>query len=168
MNEFRRLIELQSTHRFPVVAHYGPGLPETEIKARAAQHAFDLAEEAISLYATVNGSTRDDQCPMHDLWVFPNYYMLDLDEALLTARYLLDNDPAWLPGWLPVFSSGGAAFVLCDERGRILKSSPESAEPSAVLGDEIRAFVSLLVQNFERGNIRKSSEGVMEWVSRPW
>jgi len=168
MRAFERLIALQSKLGLPVVHHYAPGLSDAEIDVRLMRYSFEACDGFKSLYNAANGSTKNDQCPMYDLWVIPGYYMLELDEALGTAAYLARSDPDWLPGWLPLFSSGGASLIVCNAKGHVLRSSPEEMNGTRVLAETIELFVLTVVQNLERGNLHKHSDGLWGWVTPPW
>ncbi|MFB9730910.1 SMI1/KNR4 family protein [Ornithinimicrobium kibberense] len=54
-----------------------------------------------------------DGAVLGDLWLFPGFYPLSLEDALLHAEAFRSH-PRWGAGWLPVFADGGGDFYVVD------------------------------------------------------
>jgi hypothetical protein len=168
MTVFKRLVALQYELGLPVVDHYAAGLSYGEIETRLLNYSFAACDQVKSLYNVANGSTKNDQCPMSDLWVIPGYYMLALDEALETSRNLAGIDSEWLPGWLPILSSGGPSLIVCNTNGQLLRSNPEVGCSAKLMAGSIESFVRTVIRSLEQGNLCKKPNGSWEWITSPW
>jgi hypothetical protein len=101
----------------------GSALDPEVVRARLRSEGLDAPEDLIEAYSVADGVKSDAGDVLEDIWVFPGYYWMSLDEAAASHRAFKD-DPRWDRSWLPVFASGGGDFyaVSCSgvDRGGVV------------------------------------------------
>jgi hypothetical protein len=100
--------------RRPAATLLQPGMSRSQIAQHAAKLPFSLRPELVTLYAHRNGTPSKTSHVLGDLWFFPGFYLLSLEEAVQSYRQR-QRSPQWKKDWFPVFADGGGDFyaVAC-------------------------------------------------------
>jgi cell wall assembly regulator SMI1 len=126
---------LERLGRMPTLRLLRPGLPASQVNAALEQWQLRATPDMEEAYAWHDGTDATTGEVLNDLWLFPGYYFLSLDDAMANYRAFRD-DPRWDPSWVPVFADGGGDFlaVQCDARsdgwGAVIDFSLEDVEQS--------------------------------------
>ena len=92
----------------------------------AARFPFPLTRELDAIYLWRNGTKANEDDLLEDLYLFPGFYLLSIEEAHQT--YLERKDaPQWREGWFPLFADGAGDFY-------IIPCGKQKAESSVVIG----------------------------------
>lgn len=112
-----------------------PGLPAPRVSAALEHWQLQPTPDMEAAYAWHDGTDTTTGAVLNDLWLFPGYYFLSLDDAMANYRAFRD-DRRWDPSWVPVFADGGGDFlaVQCDPRrdgwGAVIDFCLEDVEQS--------------------------------------
>jgi hypothetical protein len=150
----------------PVASLLQPALTSAEIAQREAGLPFALTEEVRSLYRWRNGTRAQPGDILGDLWFFPGYYLLSLDEAIQVfhERKLA---PQWRKGWFPLFADGAGDFFIvpCERRG--VDAKPVigfiHGEPQQdVEYLDVTTMIETLLEAYDRGAFFLDCDGSLE------
>jgi cell wall assembly regulator SMI1 len=72
--------------RRPVMQLLQPGLSREQIEKHEAKLQFKLTPDLVNLYRVRNGTAAREGDIIDDLWFFPGFYLLSLEEAVQTSR----------------------------------------------------------------------------------
>jgi cell wall assembly regulator SMI1 len=114
----------QLGRRFPALLL--PGLSKREIESWEAKLPFSLTRELDSLYQWRNGTRAYEGDLLGDLYFFPGFYLLSLEEAVQTYKEREDA-PQWRKGWFPLFADGAGDFYL-------IRCTRKKTDSSGVIG----------------------------------
>lgn len=140
------------------------GVPTDVVRARLALVGGDSTPELESLYGWRNGTSTKGVSALDDIYLFPGYYLLSLEDAVANYQAFAD-DARWAAGWLPIFANGGGDFYVLDlgEAGR----SPvrhfridESEHPVEFLS--LGSMLATLAVAFDRGVFFIDHSGYLE------
>lgn len=87
------------------------GLSQQEIVLWESQLPFALNRELFALYQWRDGTKADEDDLLEDLYFFPGFYFLSMEEAVKIFKDREDS-PQWSEGWFPVFADGGGDFYI--------------------------------------------------------
>lgn len=90
-----------------------PGIPARVVSERLAQFALTSTPDLDALYEWHNGCDPDACSTLGQLWMFPIYYLLSLDESAATYSALCESG-RWQSNWWPVFADGGGDFYVAN------------------------------------------------------
>jgi len=121
----RIAINLAQSNR-AVAQKLQPGLTPGEIAARAATLPFALTNEIQALYQWRNGTLVVEGDLLGQVYFFPGFYLLSLDEAVQTYAER-KGSRQWRPYWFPVFADGGGDFY-------VVPCAPKRREAAEVIG----------------------------------
>ncbi len=93
-----------------------PGVPRTELASRRVPFAWTA--ELRALYRARNGTITPPRAKLGELWLFPGFYLLTLDEAV-TAYREQRRSRRWKKSWVPVLADGAGDFFAASPRGVI-------------------------------------------------
>lgn len=101
-------------------------LSNDDLQRWAKRFPFALTRELDAIYLWRNGTKANEGDLLEDLYLFPGFYFLSIEEAHET--YLERKDaPQWREGWFPLFADGAGDFY-------IIPCGTEKAENSVVIG----------------------------------
>lgn len=99
-----------------------PGLSPQELEAWESRLPFALTSEVESMYRWRNGTRAEEGASLEDLYFFPGFYYLSIEEAVQTYREREDA-PQWRMGWFPLFANGAGDFYIVPCRRKKLETS---------------------------------------------
>jgi len=144
---------LRSLHRDRLLMTLAPGITPEQVEAELGRIGLPSLPELDCLYGWHNGTAPDDNLMLGDIWIFPIFYFLPLDEAVLTYQAMLQSE-RWREGWLPVFADGGGDFYVVDlsvdGRGRVVRFRNDFAETPMEF-ESLAAMMTTLAAAFQRG-----------------
>lgn len=164
------LVLSQTQRGLPIVRHYHPGLDRIEVLRECGRYGISVSQDLLDAYSYKNGALGREDTPMSDLWMVPPYYWLSLEEAGETRNDLMRCDvPEFADHWLPLFSSGGAAFLVLDlVSGQVLLYDRESEIVGRVLAGSLRSFFGKVHRALEEGEIYLDYEGFLSTKNSFW
>jgi hypothetical protein len=118
-------------------------------------------DEVDALFEWHNGTAFDPNLTLGDLWMFPFYYPLPLEEAI---AYRADLTPfgCWNHYWLPVFADGSGDFMVVDlseeGRGRVYSFDNEFPE-SPMEYESLSDMMATVAAAFAKGIFFVSETG---------
>ena len=125
----------------PVTRLLQAPLSSQQFQQWAAKFPFPFTRELEVIFSWRNGTSAREDDLLEDLYLFPGFYMLSIEEAFET--YLERKDaPQWREGWFPLFADGAGDFY-------IIPCGKQGAESSVVIGflhgepDQIAEYDSL-------------------------
>ena len=135
-----------------VAARRGGALSSNLIKEQLTALGLNPPEDLVHLYTLGNGTRSNSGDKLDDIWLFPGYYWLSLEDARLTYATFRD-DPRWNPGWFPIFASGGGDFyaVICDGTDSGVVGCLLGEEDQLVEYSSVTAMFSVLAKCFTEG-----------------
>lgn len=91
-----------------------PGLPGSTIADHLTSRGLTPLEDLSQLYQWHNGTGGTTGALLGDLWLFPGFYFLRLEDALANYDSFVRSD-RWQTQWFPVFADGGGDFyaIVC-------------------------------------------------------
>src|SRR6202011_2909454 len=72
---------------------------------------FSLTRELESIYQWRNGTKAVEGDLLEDLYFFPGFYFLSIEEAVQTY-YEREGSPQWRKAWFPLFADGAGDFYI--------------------------------------------------------
>lgn len=148
----------------PVVRLLDDGLSADQVRTRLDELPFAPTEELAALYQWRNGTRYDENATYDDIYFFPGYYLLSLDDAIEHYRSLVEAG-VWDRKWIPVFASGGGDFYAvfdasCKNPGVIdfLRGEPDTPIEFTSLTRMMRTLLECL----ENGALYNGEEGTFE------
>lgn len=109
----RMLEGLERLHRRVLLAALRPGVPAVHTRSVLEASALPSNPQVEALYRWRDGTDMGGGVLSGDVWLFPGYFFLSIEDAVLEYRLRVD-DPRWSPGWFPVFANGGGDFYVVD------------------------------------------------------
>jgi hypothetical protein len=101
-------------------------LSNEELQLWEAKFPFSMTRELEAIFSWRNGTKAREDDLLEDLYLFPGFYLLSIEEAYET--YLERKDaPQWREGWFPLFADGAGDFY-------ILPCGDKQADSSVVIG----------------------------------
>jgi cell wall assembly regulator SMI1 len=96
-----------------------PGLSREAIARATAKLPFALPPEVVALYEAFDGTRTDTKALLRDMWLFPGYILLSLEDAVEAYR-LMRRARGWKPSWFPVFADDAGSYyaVACEKSAR--------------------------------------------------
>ena len=121
-----------------------------------------------SLYSWRDGTETAGIRTLHDIHLFPGFYLLSLEDAVANYRAFV-SDRRWTPGWLPIFANGGGDFYVTDLSGDMSGvvrhfRIEESEHPVEFLS--IRDMLTTIAAGFERGAFFVDDHGYLQMDDR--
>jgi hypothetical protein len=117
--------------RRPIAGMLQPPLAPERIAKLTRPLPFPLGRELLALYSVTNGTPVTHRRPLSDVWIFPGYYLLSLEEAIAEYRSMR-RAPQWEATWFPVLAdNAGDYYVVGCGRGasrgvrNFLRGEPE-------------------------------------------
>lgn len=125
------------------------GLSQQELASWESQLPFALTGELVALYQWRDGTKAEEGDLLEDLYFFPGFYFLSMEEAVQTFKEM-EEAPQWSEGWFPVFADGGGNFY-------IVPCTAKKVDESEVIGflhgepDQIAEYesVSSMIETLE-------------------
>jgi hypothetical protein len=104
---------LEQLERRVLLRALRPGLDAERVRSLLLGAGLRSATEVESLYSWRDGTETASVSELGDIWFFPGFFFLSLEDAIANYRSFLP-DRRWMPGWLPIFANGGGDFYLTD------------------------------------------------------
>lgn len=142
-------------------------LANDELQMWAARFPFPLTRELEVIYTWRNGTMASEDDFLEDIYLFPGFYLLSIEEAHLTFLERKDA-PQWREGWFPLFADGAGDFYVVPCGGQKTDSSVVigflHGEPEQIVEYEsIAAMVATLEAAFaEKAFYVDQNDGSME------
>jgi cell wall assembly regulator SMI1 len=142
-----------------------PGIPEEEIQHALREFGLAAPPDLVTTYEWRNGSDADAADMLDELYIFPGYYFLSLEDAIADYRARLDLEH-WDASWLPLLSDGGGSFftVVCDagraDFGQVVRVDEVNY---AVAFPTVRAMTATIAQAYDDEIIYVEGDGYLDW-----
>lgn len=104
----------------PVASLLEPGLDRGLVFSQFEKLGLNSNEALIELFTWRNGTDPTAGRSLGELWVFPGYYLMSLNEACDAYRFLVEmyEYTSWPRTWFPLFGSGtGDYYAIILENG---------------------------------------------------
>jgi hypothetical protein len=141
-----------------------PGISSAQTRSALARQALSSTTDLEDLYAWRDGTDTDTGATLGDLYMFPGFYLLSLEDAVANYRAFL-ADSRWAAGWFPVFASGGGDFYVIDlssiERGSVRRFRVDETE-HPIEFRTLEAMLATLAAAFEHGVFVTDATGYLE------
>lgn len=145
----------------PVARMRGPALDPEYVRAQLRMLGVDPPADVVEAYSAADGTRTKAGDTLEDIWLFPGYYWMSLEDVQAAYRAFRD-DYRWSRHWLPIFASGGGDFyaVACSgsDRGGVigfLLGVPEQFVEFPNLG----TMFEVLERSFAEGAFYNGSKG---------
>lgn len=99
--------------RHALLAALRPAVAVEQVRSALAVAGMHPCADLEELYAWSDGTSIVAAVSADDLHLLPGFYLLSLDDALLTYRSMA-SDGRWPQGWLPILANGGGDFLALD------------------------------------------------------
>jgi len=114
MNTIRRtceiILEYHSKLGHPIAHLLKPGLTDDALQSNSLRLPLHIPQSAIELFKWHNG-TEQGVATFNDMWFFPGYFLVSLEEAIDIYLELRKEVPErWDSNWLPIFDSGSGDY----------------------------------------------------------
>lgn len=94
------------------------GLLTEAIYEQSKTLPVQFSQEIVELYSWRNGTKIHEGNPLIDLYFFPGYYFLSLENACSDYESFRDSElielGLWKLNWFPLFTSGGGDYYVVD------------------------------------------------------
>ncbi|GAB97727.1 hypothetical protein BJY21_002766 [Kineosphaera limosa] len=151
-----RLRQLQTTDGLQ------PGLNREAVSRGLGRHGLPTDSSVESLYGWRNG-TRTAGLTLGQMWLFPNFYLLPLQDALANLETFRTN-PRWHDQWLPLFADGGGDFYLVDfsSGGRPIRHFRLDETEQPIEHSSLEKMLETLAAAFREGIFFNDDEGYLD------
>lgn len=143
-----------------------PGVPPDRTRERLEQLALVPPRDLCEVYAWRDGTDVGAAATVDELYLFPGYYFLALEDAVSDYRARIDN--GWHAAWFAMFADGGGGFfaVICDpadrELGQVVGLDGDGFPP-AVAFLSVGRMVTTIAQAYDSDMIHRDDDGYLEW-----
>ena len=155
---------LQRLDRRVLLESLQDGLPAGAVRTSLAAVGLLASPELEALYGWKNGTSTAGVAAVDDIYFFPGFYLLSLEDAFANYRAFA-TDARWPVGWLPLFANGGGDFYVLDlsgpAEGAVRHFRIEESE-HPIEFDSLQALSETLGAAFERGVFFVDPSGYLE------
>lgn len=155
---------VQRLHRDVLRRSLQVGLPAGVVQSSLSSVGLSSTLELELLYMWKNGTIANRGVKLDDIYLFPGFYMLTLEDAIANYKAFL-ADRRWKAGWLPLFANGGGDFYVLDlgspAVGRVRHFRIEESE-HPVEFNSLGAMLVTLATAFERDIFFVDPDGYFE------
>ena len=139
--------------RHKLLGALAPGLTPLDVRAQLARAGLASNADVEAFYQWHNGTADDPSLTLADLWMFPIFYPLSLEEAIAYRAELIQYG-RWDEWWIPVFADGSGDFMAVDlsesGHGRVFNFDNEFAE-APLKYESLSDMMATMAAAFERG-----------------
>ncbi len=144
--------KLKAMDRRVLLGKLRPGLEKFEVARLLTTH-FRASDPLLeSLYAWRNG-TGDGPGKLGEIYLFPGFYFLSLEDALLNRLEFADSD-LWSRDWFPFLADGGGDYYVVDlgvdSFGAVRHFQLEQTEQTIEF-ESISMLLETIAQGYEKG-----------------
>jgi len=143
-----------------------PGVPQDRTREALQELALTPPRDLCEVYVWRNGTDVGAAATVDELYLFPGYYLLSLEDAV--AEYRIRIGEEWHAAWFPMFADGGGGFfaVPCDaddrEFGQVVGLDGDGFPP-AMAFLSVGRMVATIAQAYDNDMIRVDGDGYLEW-----
>jgi cell wall assembly regulator SMI1 len=143
-----------------------PGVPQSRTRQRLEELALAPPRDLCELYAWRDGTDIGAATTLDEVYLFPGYYFLALEDAV--AEYRARIGDGWHAAWVAMFADGGGGFfaVTCDpaesEFGQVVGLDGDGFPP-AIAFFSIGRMVATIAQAYDDDMIHCDDDGYLEW-----
>lgn len=87
------------------------GLSKETLDSWESRLSFALTGELETIYSWRNGTKADAGVLLENVYLFPGFYFLSIEEAVEVYEEREDTEQ-WRAGWFPLFADGGGDFYV--------------------------------------------------------
>jgi hypothetical protein len=145
-----------------------PGLPRKDLVRQLEARGFEVPAELADLYGWRDGTDLRAGAPLDDVHLFPGFYFLSLEQAMVYAETRPSEAAQWGTGWLPLFTNGGGDFFLFDSGRSEVRHSRIDSDEQPVEYTSLEAMIATLNECFERDIFFVDERGYLEADDGRW
>lgn len=110
-------VNLERLGRRTLMQALQPGIGSDEVGMLLEGAGLPSDECVEALYSWRNGTQTTD-VTIDEIAIFPGFYLLSLEDAVITYRTMAVAGPRWDAVWLPVFADGGGDYYVVELGGQ--------------------------------------------------